>query len=162
MEGCCTQGPGALRSTCPECGRPGRPVDRVTLEALLRPEALARLEAGDHRFCPTAECPSVYFGPGDSFRREDVLVPVFQKQLEGDGRTVCYCFDVAEATIRREVVTSGDSASADRIRALVQSGRCACEVRNPQGTCCLGNVAMVVASARAWRESAPAPSLRAT
>ena len=124
------------------CGHPGREIERITLKALLRPEALARLGPEEHRFCATPECPVVYFQNAAVFRREDVLVPVFQKEAEG-GRTVCYCFGISEDQIRREVETSGVSPSADRIRVLVRSGRCACEVRNPQGTCCLGNVATV-------------------
>jgi bacterioferritin-associated ferredoxin len=127
---------------CPDCGRVGRKLDRITLKALLRPGALARFGPGEHRFCPVADCPVVYFGRDEAFRREEVLVPVFQKEVEG-GRIVCYCFGVSEDQIRREVETSGASASAERIKALVQSGRCACEVRNPQGTCCLGNVIAV-------------------
>ena len=79
-------------------------------------------------------------------RREDVLLPVFQKEPEGR-RTVCYCFEVAEDEIREEAQATGISASAERIDVLVRSGRCACEVRNPQGTCCLGNVFSVAKAA---------------
>ncbi|MCK9905406.1 hypothetical protein MXD63_36140, partial [Frankia sp. Cpl3] len=32
----------------------------------------------------------------------------------------------------------------DRIKTQVQAGRCACEIHNPQGTCCLGNVSAFV------------------
>lgn len=151
MGDCCEQPANTLRPSCPGCGRPGREVDRVTLKALLRPEALTQLGAGEFRFCPTSDCPIVYYGLDESFQREDVLVPVFQKETE-IGRTVCYCFAVTEEKIRLEVETSRGSASAERIKRLVQAGRCACEVRNPQGTCCLGNVSAVVtaAGARSW------------
>lgn len=70
---------------------------------------------------------------------------MFQKAAEGL-RTVCYCFEIAEDQIRREVEAAGVSASAERIKTLVRDDRCACEVRNPQGACCLGNVAAVVRS----------------
>jgi len=147
MESCCQVTPhGDAR--CPECGRPGRRVERITLKALLRPRALERLSPGDHRFCATDSCGVVYFGGGDVFRRDDVEAPVYQKEPQG-GRTVCYCFVVTEDTIRREVQTTGRSASAERITALVQAERCACEVRNPQGTCCLGNVTAVAKAAEA-------------
>lgn len=138
MEPCCEMGsdPGNL---CPDCGRAGRKVGRITLKALLRPAALERLSPGRHRFCATASCDIVYFGGGDAFRRENVETRVFQKEPEG-GRTVCYCLAVDEDTIRGESEAAGRSASAERITALVQAERCACEVRNPQGTCCLGNV----------------------
>jgi hypothetical protein len=132
---------------CPDCGRVGRKVDRITLKALLRPEALARLKAPEHRFCTSVSCRVVYFGLSEVFRRDDVLVPVFQKEPAGD-RTVCYCFAVSEDDIRREVEASGRSTAVERITELVKADRCACEVRNPQGTCCLGNVAAVVKAAQ--------------
>jgi CopZ-like zinc binding protein len=121
-------------------------VDRVTLKALLRPPALMRLQAPKHHFCPTSDCPVVYFGRDDVFRRDDILVPVFQKEPEGD-RTVCYCFAVTEGEIRCELQATGHSTASERITVLVQAGRCACEVRNPQGSCCLGNVASVTTEA---------------
>ena len=146
MGDCCGQPADILLAACPRCGQPGRKVARMTLKALLRPEALPRLKSGDYRFCRTSACPYVYYGLGESFDRKDVLVPVFQKEAEG-ARTVCYCFAVSEATIHREVETAGVSASAERIEGLVRAGRCACEVRNPQGTCCLGNVFAIVKAA---------------
>ena len=138
MENCCEIAPGP-GDPCPECGRAGRKVERITLKALLRPAARERLSPGRHRFCATASCGIVYFGDGGAFRVQDVRARVFQKEPAG-GRTVCYCLGVDEDTIRREIEASGRSASAERITALVQAERCACEVRNPQGTCCLGNV----------------------
>lgn len=144
MTDCCSAAsatrPATTATHCPACGRPGRPVERITLKALLGPDALMRLTAIEHRFCPTAECEVVYFGVDEAFRRDDVTVPVFQKEPPGE-RMVCYCFAVSEGDIAREVVEDG-ATTAERIRDLVQQGRCACEVRNPQGTCCLGNVAL--------------------
>jgi hypothetical protein len=115
-------------------------VERLTVKALLRPEGLARFSAPEHRFCATPGCPVVYFGRDEAFVRDDVVVTVFQKEPEG-ARTVCYCFAVTEADIRREIVETGRSSAFERITALVNADRCACEVKNPQGRCCLGNVA---------------------
>jgi hypothetical protein len=128
---------------CAGCGQTGRTVDLLTVKALLKPEALARLSAPAHRFCPTASCPVVYFGEGEAFRLEDVAVRVFQKEPAGN-RTVCYCFAVGEADLRREIAETGQSTVAQRITAHVKAGRCACEIKNPQGSCCLGNVGAVV------------------
>lgn len=141
MSDCCRVGEPALGAPdrCPECGRVGRKLDRITLKALLQPDALARLSAPEHRFCASASCRVVYFGLGEVFRREEVVVPVFQKEPAGE-RTVCYCFAVSEGDIRGEIEATGRSTVVERIGSLVKSGRCACEVRNPQGACCLGNV----------------------
>lgn len=133
---------------CAMCGTMGRKVQRVTLKALLRPEALARLGAPEHRFCATPDCPVVYFGRNEGFGRDELAVCVFQKERPG-ARLVCYCFGETEADIHLEIYETGHSTAADRITALVAAGRCACEVRNPQGTCCLGNIALVVRAAMA-------------
>ena len=105
MEGCCAGEAAAPTSPthCPECRRRGRPVERITVRAMLRAEALMRLSATEHRFCPTPECSVVYFGIDDEvFDREDIVVPVFQKEPAGE-RTVCHCFAIGENDIRREL-----------------------------------------------------------
>lgn len=120
----------------------------MTLKALLRPAALERLTtAGHYYFCGLPSCPVVYFTAGAVFLQDDVLVPVFQKGAEGL-RMVCYCLAIGEEQVRGEVEATGVSASAERIKTLVNSDRCACELRNPQGSCCLGNVAALVTSMR--------------
>lgn len=139
MDDCCEHPAEPHPKCCPRCGHAGREIERITLKALLKPEALARLGPEEHHFCATSECPVVYFQNVQVFRTGDVLVPVFHKEVEG-ARTVCYCFGITEDQIHQDIDTSGSSPSVERIKALVQAGRCACEVRNPQGTCCLGNV----------------------
>lgn len=145
MRDCCKAGSGKAKglAACPRCGQPGRRVDAVTPRALLRPSALARLEPGKLRFCPTASCAVVYFGPGQVFEQGDVAVRVFQK-VPTAARTVCCCFDISEKDIGAEIVASRESGAPERIARLVSEGLCASELRNPQGTCCLGNVRVLV------------------
>jgi len=121
----------------------GRTVDAITVKALLRPAALERLSGSDHRFCPTASCPIVYYADGEAFNGADVSVPVFQKETAGS-RTVCYCFQITETDLRREIEATGESTASSRVTAHVKAGRCACEVKNPQGSCCLGNILLTV------------------
>ena len=144
MDDCCTVQPAGVkgRLQCLECGRPGRLVHMITVKAMLGPEGLARLSAREYRFCATAQCPVVYFGADEAFERGEVVVPTFQKEPAGN-RTVCYCFAVSEGDIKRELVETGRSTASERITALVKADRCACELKNPQGSCCLGNVAAV-------------------
>jgi hypothetical protein len=138
MGHCCAR-PSKPRPVCRACGEPGRAIEPTTIRALLRPEALARLVEDEHSFCSSPRCSTVYFGAEECFRREDVAVPVFQKESPGT-RVVCYCLGIREDRIRREVEDSGAAASAAQIRELVRSGQCRCDVLNPQGTCCLGHV----------------------
>src|SRR5207245_8916735 len=91
MESCCGVKAATAASPmhCPDCGKPGRLVDRITVKAMLRPEALMRLSAPEHRFCATPECPVVYFGIEEAFELEESVVPVFQKEPAGDRPLRC-------------------------------------------------------------------------
>lgn len=53
---------------------------------------------------------------------------------------VCYCFQHRRGDIAAELQAEGRTSIPDRITAEVNMGNCACEVRNPAGKCCLGEV----------------------
>jgi hypothetical protein len=97
-----------------------------------------------YRFCGSTVCDVVYFGDGgDRFGTHDIRVPVWHKQPPG-ARLLCYCFGETEAGMRAELLQYGRVDVLDRIRAHIAAGRCACEIRNPAGNCCLGHVIAAV------------------
>ena len=139
---------------CPVSGWSGKAVERHTVQALLNVPALPRLGAGRYWFCPDPACDVVYFGgDGSRFTTGDVRVRVWQKCAPGD-RPICYCFAESEDSIRAEIASHGRSRAVDRVRGEIAAGRCACEVRNPRGVCCLGD--LIAAVARAEAAQAPA------
>jgi hypothetical protein len=86
----------------------------------------------------------VYFGDaGDRFGTGDVRVPVWQKEPSGE-RLLCYCFGETESGIRRELLEHGHADVVARIREHISAQRCACDIRNPRGACCLGDVMAAV------------------
>jgi Zinc binding domain len=142
---CCDEPAARAGQSCPSCGNAGRPVRRQTVKALLRPEALTRMAPGQHWFCPAPGCPTVYFDAhGAGFARGDVSVPVWQKEASGR-RMLCYCFGEHEDAIGREIERTGSSGAVDRVRGHIAAARCACDVRNPRGVCCLADVVAAVA-----------------
>ena len=72
--------------------------------------------------------------------RGDLLVQGGVKEKE-DPIPVCYCFGFTRKDIGDEMARTGKSTAAERIKAEVRAGNCACEVKNPSGKCCLGGVA---------------------
>jgi len=127
-------------------------VDLQTVKALLTEHALRRLEAAVFYFCARADCDHVYMAAdGQVFTTADLRVPVWQKQLFGE-RQVCYCFGENEADIRRELEASGTSAAVERVRRHIGAKRCACDIRNPRGACCLGDVTAAVKRVQASLE----------
>lgn len=127
-------------TSCPVSATRGKGVPLITLKALLTPPALARLEPEDaFRFCPDPTCDVVYFSPTQTYRTGDLKAPVFQKD-QAPEVPVCYCFGHHRADLTQAAVSGTARALETSIRAHVQAGRCGCEVNNPQGICCLGNV----------------------
>jgi len=130
---------------CPLSGTAGKAVALATIKGLLQEPALRRLSAGGrHHFCPDPSCEIVYFdNAGGLYRTSDVRVPVWEKEPFG-ARVICYCFGENEAEMREESRLTGRSTAVERVRAHIAVGRCACEIRNPRGVCCLSDLAEAV------------------
>ena len=129
---------------CATCSERGTAVQLQTVKALLTEVALRRVRLTHYRFCANPACETVYFGDaGDEFGADDIRVPVWQKQ-PGDGRLLCYCFGETESGIQSELLENGRTEVVARIRQHIAAQRCACDIRNPRGACCLGDVIAAV------------------
>ena len=128
---------------CPVSGTIGRNVDLITVKALLNRSGLRRLDGEAYRFCDAPDCDVVYFDnrAGSVFRKGDLTVRVWQKETD-ESVPICYCFGYSMADVRRDLSTVGRTEIPATITNEVRSGHCACEVKNPQGSCCLGNVSI--------------------
>jgi len=130
---------------CPVSGRRGKKVSTTTIKSMLA-VSLTALRQVDYLFCDQADCPVVYFSAdgAQTFTTAEVRERVFQKERATDDVFVCYCFQHTPSAIRAELLETGQSTVVERITAGIQAGQCGCDVRNPQGSCCLGNVSGVV------------------
>lgn len=143
---------------CPSCSEAGASVDRITLKALLTADGLRRGVPAQPRYCVSADCPVVYFDvDGDvTFTEADLIVPVYAKHPNDASVPVCYCFGVNVGAMR-------DEQRAHDLREMVarevKAQHCACEVKNPKGGCCLGDLVRIE---RGAAESTAASSCCAT
>ena len=144
MSDCCSPQPAPQKSpgttACPLSGTKGKRVGLITLKSQLKADALATLDSNpDYFFCPEETCNVVYFSGTSHFRQQQVKLPVFQKD-PGDEVPACYCFDWTRTALARAVASGVAETVPISIAEHVKAGRCGCEVNNPQGSCCLGNV----------------------
>ena len=149
MSECCSTNTCAVESAsgaeCPSCGETGTRIDPVTLEALLSSESLGRGLPESPRFCANAACQVVYFDNEAKivFDERDLTIPVFAKHPGDENVPVCYCFGHTMRSIREGQARDGFRSVSTAITAEIRAGRCACEVKNPKGSCCLGDVVRV-------------------
>lgn len=145
MSDCCSSKPKAARTipqntagVCPSCGTKAKSVSTLTVKSLVRDHARVWTDNA-YWFCRTPDCEVVYFSAKAAFRKSDLKVRVGLKERE-DPIPLCYCFRYDRDDVRRDIAAHGKSGIPDRIKTEVQGGFCACEVKNPSGNCCLGDV----------------------
>ena len=130
--------------TCPECGKIGKLVEGQTVKAMLS-VSLREVRNLNYLFCRTQTCSVVYFSnDGEQiFTTEQVREKVYQKEPEDQDVFICYCFrhtvgNLHAASPEERIAIVGD------INTGINTGQCACDLRNPQGSCCLGNVRSIL------------------
>jgi hypothetical protein len=130
---------------CPICGQHGKPVDEQTVKAMLA-ISLAQVTHEPYLFCANSECACVYYSADgeQTFSTVEVRERVYQKAPGAGDVFVCYCFRHTPDEIRAEIAATGRSTVVDAINAGIRAGACACDLRNPQGSCCLGNARALV------------------
>jgi len=116
------------------------------LGSLIKPEKRSFIPSYDEFcFCRNPQCDVVYFRPEKIiFRKNDLSVRVGIKEPNDPMAPVCYCFDWTPHKIRSQIKTIGNTTALDEIKAQVKAGNCYCEITNPQGSCCLGNVNKII------------------
>ncbi|SOC22049.1 hypothetical protein SAMN05880501_113118 [Ureibacillus xyleni] len=127
--------------TCPSCNNKAKIVKLITLKSLLKPSALEIINANEnHYFCSTKDCEIVYFDTNNKkYLVTDIKVAVHQKDIL-DTTPICYCFHWTKEKIKSYFEQGLLPHPLEHIRENIKENRCGCEVNNPQGSCCLGNV----------------------
>ncbi len=131
-------------TACPECGHTGLPVQGQTVKALLA-VTLRAVRDAEYLFCRTETCSVVYFSSDSrhSFTIGNVRERVYQKEPTAADVPICYCFRHTVGDLRTGSAEAR-AAILDDINTGIEAGQCACDLRNPQGSCCLGNVRSLV------------------
>ena len=129
-------------SPCPTNQRVGPKLDTLTVKSLLAVPLTAVSADQSYRFCPAPDCPTAYYRVDGQqvFGESDLRERVYQKHADDPNSVICYCFGHTVGDIQAELEQGSASTIVERIQAGIQAGQCACDIRNPQGHCCLGNV----------------------
>ena len=132
--------PARPANSCPECNQAARLVQGQTVKAMLLVSLRAVYEVG-YYFCHTPACPVVYFSSDGTqmFAADEVRERVYQKEPQADDVLVCYCFCHTVGNLRN-ASPDGRALILGDINTGIGLDQCACDLRNPQGACCLGNV----------------------
>ncbi len=140
---CCTAKPKG-KSACPECNVRAKGVLGKTVETLLRGKSKSDLSCFDgFYYCKTPSCKIIYFREGTSLTQKDINVIVGLKNGASPA-TVCYCFEWTKEKIKSELEKTGNTIALEDIKIKMKNPGCACEVMNPSGSCCIGDITKAI------------------
>jgi len=150
MENCCSSSIKNINENtifCPSCKNKAKNVQLITIKSMMKPSVLGSINAKEnHYFCSTNDCHVVYFDTSHKeYLLSDIKVAVHQKD-DSLSTPVCYCFDWTKEKIKQYVENEIAPKPLEHIRANIKENRCGCEINNPQGSCCLGNVTKYIKS----------------
>lgn len=142
------------KAHCPISGTLSRKVQHRTVEHLVKSEKLNAIQNVQYYYCTEPTCDVVYFSNEDAprFSNNDLRLKVFAKDT-ADDVNVCYCFEWTRGRIRKEIADTGKSTASFEIAQKIKAGLCACDIKNPKGECCLGDVNSVIKEVMARKES---------
>jgi hypothetical protein len=134
----------AHEGLCPVTKTRGKRVDTATVKCMLS-VSLDAVRDTAYFFCREPDCDVIYFSDDGQqvFTKDDVRERVYQKEPENDEVLVCYCFRYQAGEIKNP---ANQNRIIEAINDGIKAGQCACDWRNPQGDCCLGNVKRLVDS----------------
>ena len=141
---CCCSGVQMSKETpqnaCGGCGEIGRTVARQTVVHHVKSEKLSSVGDEEYKFCSSPNCAVVYYAAsGQVFTVDDVRELVTSK-TSGNSRPLCYCFGFTEGFARREIAQTSKSSVSKQVSQFIKEKLCSCEIRNPSGVCCLGEI----------------------
>lgn len=148
MQDCCAHPDKQVGVVCPQNGNLCKPVPRVTVETLIRPEHSRSLALLPYFFCDSPNCDVVYVpASGEQvITKNQLWVRVGVKEKE-DPVPLCYCFNFDRKAIWDDVRSKRTTDIPKTITERIKAGECRCEITNPRGNCCLGDVYQAVRQA---------------
>ena len=121
---------------CPFCGSLGQAVERITLDAWLKPEFRGQI-GESAMFCSQPQCDVAYF---DSFERvvtiDKLAQPAYPKSADAP---ICGCFGLTCGDIEEDI----SEQSVVRTRAAIARAKATearCSVMSPNGQSCVAEI----------------------
>ena len=141
LDNCCSPQPKG-KMKCPNCGEKAKAVLAKTLNSLLKDKVELSCKDGFY-YCKTPSCKNIYFRNEEVLKQEDISVVVGLKEGSSPD-TVCYCFKWTKEKIKIEIQENAETLALEDIKSKMKNISCNCELLNPSGGCCLGDITNVI------------------
>lgn len=148
MSDCCSVSHKEKISTeikCPTCDQEGKQVELLTIRAMTRRDFTHYGELIPGFLCLNPDDSTVYYFSNLDFTvNQDNVVTDIGFKTNAKTKTICYCFRHTKQDIIDDYLKNGKSNIEIDVRQKVKDKLCTCEVSNPKGKCCLGDIRTVI------------------
>ncbi len=132
------------QDTCPICKNKAKDVSFVTLSHIIKKDYQKQISLLEgFYFCKTTDCEMVYFKDNELIKKDNLTKEVGLKKWTSVS-TVCYCFNWTKEKMEEEINLFGKTNAIDDISNKMATEKCACEINNPSGKCCLKDVKQTI------------------
>lgn len=115
---------------CSTCKKKGKRLDSSVLGYHV--SDISKIQNLDYFLCKDPECEVVYFSLQNFFTCRDLNKEVGFKNYSSPEANLCYCFNHKKKDINEHTLSS--------IEKKMKNIDCKCEIRNPQGSCCMASI----------------------
>lgn len=132
------------QDTCPICKQKAKDVSIVTLSSMIKKKYQKELKSlNGFYFCKTSNCEVVYFKGLEIIKQDMLNIEVGLKYWTNHS-TICYCFNWTKEKMNEQITRTGKTNALEDIKSRMNTDKCACEINNPSGKCCLKDVKQVI------------------
>lgn len=130
---------------CPTCDQEGKQVELLTIRSMTRRDFPHYGELTKGFLCLNPDDSTVYYfsNLGFTISQSDVVTDIGFK-TNSNTKTICYCFRHTKQEIIDDYLINNESNIEMDVRKKVKEKLCTCEVSNPKGKCCLGDIRTVI------------------
>lgn len=132
-------------SKCPDCNAMGAPVKLKTVKSLFN-KSLFEISGKEYEFCSTSSCKVIYYDKSGEHKiiENDIHGRVYHKNVNDKTVILCNCFNYTLGDILNDIDVNGESEIYDKIAEGAKTGICACDIKNPEGKCCLPTIKNII------------------
>lgn len=130
-------------SPCPKCGKAGKSVKAVTINAQLLKEKRENMKSDmeSFHFCTSPECGVVYYNKNgnECFYEGDIKAKV---TIKNDDPTtpLCYCHKYKKGDALEDIKQLDPKAVVKKIKGIISRDKSFCQKANPKGSCCTSDI----------------------
>lgn len=120
-----------VEGQCSQCQTKGKKISLESMNNHVDDISFLRDEF-DYHICKNSDCEVVYFNIVSQFTLTQLNKEIGYKRASSENANICYCYNIKKSQLNVHTI--------DFIKSKMEEYPCACDIRNPYGSCCQSDI----------------------